>query len=226
MIHSSFFLASRRLNEHIREQLIRVMTVKDSRISQLELDHQSGPLYFNDTLYCIFTLLDRTPFVDPNSELELLAAQQRLQTSIDAGEFQFQTDEGLALQAVSQSLENVQSFYPLNANLTGNQSDYFSNSTNSVNRTLVEIIEIREKIQYSDGAQAGAVIGGMIVGILAGTIIVLAGVQMMKRKANTSPTGGLTFRNISFRIGANRRREDRETISMDNPAQEHDITDS
>lgn len=202
------------------------MAVKDSRISQLELDHQSGPLNFNDTLYCIFTLLDRTPFVNPNSELELSDAQQKLTAAIDAGEFQFETDEGLALQAVPKSLENVQLFYPLHGNLTGNQSDYFSNSTNSINRTTVEIIEIREKIQYSDGAQAGAVIGGMIIGILAGTMIVLAGIQMMKRKANASPTGGLTFRNISFRIGSNRRREDREAIGMDNPAEEHDITDS
>ena len=202
------------------------MAVKDSRISQLELDHQPGPMNFSDTLYCIFTLLDRTPFVNPNSELDLAGAQQKLTAAIDAGDFQFETDEGLALQAVPRSLENVPFFYPLHGNLSGNPGDYFSNSTNSINRTTVEIIEIREKIQYSDGAQAGAVIGGMVIGILAGTMIVLAGIQMMKRKANTSPTGGLTFRNISFRIGSNRRREDRETIGMENPVDEQDITDS
>ena len=202
------------------------MSVREFRISQLELDHQSAPLAVNDTLYCIFTLLDGTPSDDPSSELDLSAAQQKLETAINAGEFHFQTDEGLALQAVPKSLENVQSFYALSANLTGNQSDYFSNSTNSVNRTIVETIEVYEKIQYSDGAQAGAVLGGTIVGILAGTIIVLVGIQMMRRKANTSPTGGLTFRNISFRIGPKRRQEDRETINMEHPVHDQDIADS
>jgi hypothetical protein len=77
--------------------------------------------------------------------------------------------------------------------------------------------EIHEKIQYSDGAKAGAVVGGMVAGILFGSLIAFGITYMMKRKMNASPTGGLVFRNISFRPG-NKRREDNEGIvTMDHP---------
>ena len=47
-------------------------------------------------------------------------------------------------------------------------------------------------------AQVVSVIDGTIVGIIFGTLIVI---RMMKKKANTSPTGSLTFRNIIiFRV--------------------------
>jgi len=188
------------------------MSIKYLRISQLEIDHQPS---HNDTLYCIFTLLDRTPFVDPNSEIEVLDAKQNLENGINAGEFLFTTDDGLSIEAVSGSLEEVEYFYLFNPNASINQINYFANITVHVNRTIVETIEkIHEKIQYSDGAQAGAVVGGMVVGILAGISIVFIVIYMIKRKANMSPTGGLNFRNISFRVRNNQMQHELTTVNM------------
>jgi hypothetical protein len=188
------------------------MSIKYLRISQLEIDHQLG---HNDTLYCIFTLLDRTPFVDPNSEIEVLDAKQNLENGINAGEFLFTTDDGLSIEAVFGSLEEVEYFYVFNPNASINQINYFANTTVHVNRTIVETIEkIHEKIQYSDGVQAGAVVGGMVVGILAGISIVFIVIYMMKRKANMSPTGGLNFRNISFRVRNNQMQHELTTVNM------------
>ncbi len=188
--------------------MISIMSIKYLRISQLEIDHHPNQLGHNDTLYCIFTLLDRTPFVDPNSEIEALDAKQNLENGINTGEFLFTTDDGLSIGAVSGSLEEVEYFYVFNPNASINQMNYFANTTVHVNRTIIETIEkIHEKIQYSDGAQAGAVVGGMVVGILAGISIVFIVIYMIKRKANMSPTGGLHFRNISFRVRNNQMQE-------------------
>ena len=200
--------------EYIRERMLTIMSIKYLRISQLEIDHHSNQPGHNDTLYCIFTLLDRTPFVDPNSEIEVLDAKQNLEQGINSGIFRFTTDDGLSIEAVSNSLEEVKYFYVFNPNASINQINYFANTTVHVNRTIVEIID---KIQYSDGAQAGAVVGGMIVGILAGISVVFIVIYMIKRKANMSPTGGLNFRNISFRARNNQTQEEQETIAMEHP---------
>ncbi|UJR27449.1 hypothetical protein I4U23_008738 [Adineta vaga] len=206
----------RRLTKHLREQIGNITSVKYSRISQLELDHHFKQAGHNDTLYCIFTLLDRTPFVDPSSEIEILDAQMKLEQAINTGTFRLTTEEGLAIEAVPNSLEDVQYFYVFNPNASANQIDYFSNTTVHVNQTITEYVdEIHEKIEYSDGAQAGAVLGGMIIGILVGLFIVFLVVYMIKRKTNMSVTGGLNFRNISFRIRNNQTEEDQSTITME-----------
>ncbi|CAF2347750.1 unnamed protein product [Rotaria sp. Silwood2] len=190
------------LTECIRAQMMRIMSIKYLRISQLELNHHLNQPDHNDTLYCIFTLLDRTPFVDPNSEIELLDAKNKLENSINNGEFYFDTDNDLSIEAIRDSLEDIQYFYTFNPNI-------------NVNRTIIETIdEIHEKIKYSDGAQASAVVGGMIVGILFGTITVFVVICMIKRKANKSPSGGLTFRNISFRVGNKRKQEEPDNINI------------
>ena len=49
--------------------MMNIMSIEYLRISQLQLDHHSNEIGHNDTIYCIFTLLDRTPFIDPNSEI-------------------------------------------------------------------------------------------------------------------------------------------------------------
>ncbi|CAF0882628.1 unnamed protein product [Rotaria sordida] len=208
----------RRLTEDIRSQMMNITSIKYLRISQLELDHHPNEPGHNDTLYCIFTLLDQTPFVDPNSEIQLLDAKSKLENSINNGEFYFNTDDSLSIEAVRDSLEDVQYFYVFNPNININQIDYFFNTTIHVNRTIVETIEeIHEKIQYSDGAQAGAVVGGMFVGILIGTITVFVVIRMIKRQTNRSPSGGLTFRNISFRVGNKRKQEEPGIIHMEHP---------
>lgn len=195
-----------------------IMSIKYLRISQLELDHHPKELGHNDTLYCIFTLLDRTPFIDPNAEVELLDAKNQLENSINQGEFRFETDDDLSIEAVPGSLEEVQYFYAFNPDVNVNQIDYFFNTTVHFNRTIEETIEeISEQIQYSDGAQAGAIIGGMIVGIICGTVTILIIVFVMKRKLNRSRSGTLTFRNISFRIGFNRKQDDADAVDMEHP---------
>jgi hypothetical protein len=194
------------------------MSIKYLRISQLQLDHHPNQSGHNDTLYCIFTLLDRTPFIDSNSEIGLIDAHKKLENNINKGEFQLDIENSLSIKAIPYSLENVQYFYVFNPNISINQIDYFTNTTVNINRTIVEKIEeIHEKIQYSDEAQVVAVISGLLVGILVGIFIVFLGIYMIKRKVNRSSTGGLTFRNISFHIRNNPKQEEQATITMEHP---------
>ena len=83
--------------------MISLMSIDYLRLSQLELDHHS-----NETLYCIFTLLDRTPFVKTNSDIGLSDAQEQLSNGINTHALQFHTDDGLFFEAVPDSLENIQ----------------------------------------------------------------------------------------------------------------------
>ena len=148
-----------------------------------------------DTIYCVFTLLDRTPYVDPNSEVELLDAYNSLEKGINSGDFKFTTDDDLSIEAVSGSLENIKYFYAFNPNASVNQIDFFANTTVHVNRTFVETVEeIHEKIQYSDGAKAGAVVWrDGCQGFYSGSLIAFGITYMMKKKMNACPTGGLSF---------------------------------
>ena len=215
---TAFSIFRRDLAQSVRTELSRVMNVTSLRVSQVELDHTVNPADRNESLYCIFTLLDRTPYVDPNTEVELLDAQRQFEAILDAGQFQVETNDGIALRGIPKSLENIQYFYSFNGNRTGNETIQYLNITIHRNQTINVVIEqVREIIEYSDGAQAGAVVGGMIVGTLCGTLIVLAVFYTLKRKANRSTTGGLTFRNISFRVRSNRKQEDQATITMDSP---------
>ena len=195
--------------------MINLMSIKYLRISQLEVDHHPNRPGQMDVLYCIFTLLDRTPYVDPTSEIEVMDAYLKLESGINSGAFRFATDDNLEIEAVPGSLENVKYFYAFNPNASVNQIDYFANTTIHVNRTFEHVIdEFHEKIQYSDGAQAGAVIGGMIAGILFGTLIVFAVIYMIRRQVSNTATGGLGFHNISFRPGNKRARDNDATITM------------
>ena len=216
----SFFpLCSRRLAEAVHDELINIMSIKYLRIAQLELDHhakQQGQ--GNDTLYCTFTLLDRTPFIDPNLETELLDARQKLERDIDAGYFRFQTDDGLLVEAVPKSLEDAQYFHAFNPNSSVTTIDIVQNITVYRNRTIVVTVdEIYERIQYSDGAQAGGVVGGMLAGVAFGTLCVLLVTRMIQRKTIATPTGVLTLKNISFRMGHRRKEDEVATISMEHP---------
>lgn len=210
-----FFIYRRQLIESIRERMSNLMSIEKLRISQLELDHHSNETGHNDTLYCIFTLLDRTPLADINSEIGLIDAQEKLKNGINTGIFQFHTDDGLFIEAVSGSLENIQYFYVFNPNM--NQMDYFANTTVQINRTIVEKIEvIHERIRYSNKAQAVAIFGGMFMGILSGSLVVFVVIYMIKRKANMAAISTLAFRNISFRIrNNNQKQEEPATIAIE-----------
>ena len=66
--------------------IIIIISIKSLRISQLELNHRSKKFGHNDTFYFLFTLLDRTSFIDPNSETELLDAKNKFEYSINHNE--------------------------------------------------------------------------------------------------------------------------------------------
>lgn len=194
--------------------MTKLMPIKYLRISQLEIDHNPKQLGHNDTIYCVFTLLDRTPFVNPASEIELVDAKNHLQNGINSGQFKFSTDDGFSIEAIPGSLEDFEYFYAFNPNASVNQIDYFFNTTVHVNRTIIEVIEqVHEKTEYADGAQAGAVIGGTFIGALCGLLTVVAVMLMMKRKAETTRTGGIHFRNISFRFG---KKQKQDIVTIEN----------
>lgn len=182
------------------------MSIESFRISQLELDHYSNEIGHNHTFYCIFTLLDRTPFVDINSEIGLIDAQEKLKNGINTGAFQIHTDNDLLIEAVPGSLENIQYYYVFNPNM--NKIDYLTNTTIQINRTIIEKFEvIHERIRYSNKAKAFAIFSGMFVGILSGCLIVFIVIYTMKKKANMIAIGTFAFRNISFRIRNNNNNQ-------------------
>lgn len=194
------------------------MGIRDIRVSQVELDHQSTAFGHNETLYCIFTLLDRIPLPSTQSEVQILDAQQRLEVSINSGSFQVQTQNGLRLKAESYSLQNVAYFYRFNPNATINQTEIFFNTTIFLNRTFTETVQqFYETFVYSDGAQAGAIVGGTFVGAITGSLIVLLVIHLMQKKANKSSTGGISFRNISFRFNSKPKQSEIGMVEMDNP---------
>jgi hypothetical protein len=183
--------------------MIQIMSIEDFRISQLELDHHANETGHNDTLYCVFTLLDRTPFISTNSEIGIVEAQEKLKDGLNTGAIQFQTDDGFRITAIPDSLETIEYFYVFNPNT--NQIDYSINKTVQINRTIVEELEIiHENIRYSNKAKAFAIFGGMFMGILSGSLVVFIVIYTMKRKANMAAIGGtFAFRNISFRVRNN-----------------------
>jgi hypothetical protein len=223
----SLFLRRRYLTDAIRKQMIDRMNIVDLRISQLELDHQTQATGPNQTLYCVFTLLDRTPFVSVNEEIALSDARDLLKRAIDNEQFRIETNDSLFLRAIPNSLENIEYFYLFNPNPVVNQTHDNNDTIVVINRTIVEIVQtVYEKVQYSDGSRSGAVVGGMIVGIIGGTFMVLVGMQMIKRKARLSPTGGLTFRNISFRVRSRHQQDEPSILNMDDPLYDREVNET
>ncbi|CAF1537062.1 unnamed protein product [Rotaria sp. Silwood1] len=209
----------RHLVENIREQMISLMEIKYLRISQVELDHHTKESGHNDTFYCIFTLLDRTPYIDETSEVGLIDAQMKLERSINEGKFRFVTIEGYYFEAIPYSLENVEHFYPFNPNVSVNEIQLINNMT-----TIIEREEIYEQIKYSSRSQALAIVGGMLTGFIFGTLFLISVFHMVKKKSQI--TGGITYNNISFRLNKNRQEKDEPKITMEHPMSVRNETDS
>ena len=74
----------------------------------MKLDYQFNQANDNQTIYCLFTLLDRTPFVQVDAQIGLNDARTKLENAINTQIFQFYTDYGLLIETVSDSLKLVQ----------------------------------------------------------------------------------------------------------------------
>ncbi|CAF2639531.1 unnamed protein product [Rotaria sp. Silwood2] len=199
--------------------MISLMEIKYLRISQVEFDHHTKEPGHNDTFYCIFTLLDRTPYVTDTSEVGLVDAQMRLERGINEGKFGFVTNEGYFFEAIPYSLESVEHFNPFNPNVSVNQIQSMSNMT-----MIIEREEIYEQITYSSRSQALAIVGGILAGLVFGILLLFSVFHMMKKKSQV--TRGITFGNISFRLNKNRQEIDVPKITMEHPMSVRNQTDS
>ncbi|CAF1645095.1 unnamed protein product [Didymodactylos carnosus] len=131
---------------------------------------------FSNIFYCIFTVLDRTPYVDETSELWLVDAHMKLDHGINDGKLQFITDDGYSIEAIPYSLENVDHFYPFDSNVTTSQIKLINNMT-----TIIEREEIYEQINYSGRSQALAFVGGTLAGLIFGTLLLPGGAPEKRR---------------------------------------------
>ena len=200
----SYFLPRRQLTELIHQRMISLMNIDYLRVSRLELDYQFNEREHNHTIYCIFTLLDRTPFVEIHSQIELNDARAKLDNAINTGVFQFSSQFGLLIDAIPNSLETIE--YLDQFNLNGNPS-------------IPERIErIQEKIEYSYQVQMIAVISGIFLGILLAIPIVLIVVSTMKRRVNRPSRNSFAFENISFHVRTNGKEAEQDgTVTMEHP---------
>jgi len=179
-------LNRRFLEREIHMTLALAMQIKYSRITDLEIDHES----ISNDVSVFFTLLGPTPKPESPtglSENETAAEQARhtLREAIDGGKFKFSirlTDEDnteVQFTAIAKSLRGSKHF--MSTHVSGRQV---------VNES------------YSSGSQAGAIIGGLIVGLLVG-VLVAAIVRIVRKdpmpsvpQLGTSITNPLP--NISF----------------------------
>ena len=195
----------RQVTESIHERMANLMSIDYLRISQLQLDYQFNQANDNQTIYCLFTLLDRTPFVQVDAQIGLKDARTKLENAINTQIFQFYTDCGLLIEAVQDSLKLV-------------QFNFHDQNILKINGTIPERIEIlHEKIQYSYPVQLTAMISGIFVGILSGLLLVFMVMSTMKRKVNQASANNFAFENISFHVRTAGEEEERATIAMEHP---------
>ena len=76
-------LDRRLLERNVRVALANGVQISSARISDIELDH----IRVEDSFYVLFTLLGPVPL--SNDEISVETAQQRLETTINAGQFTF-----------------------------------------------------------------------------------------------------------------------------------------
>jgi hypothetical protein len=175
-------LDRRALERNIHLNLINIMQIKYSRITDLEVDHE---VVSNDVTI-FFTILGQTPNPDVPSGViadEPTAAQANdaLKAAINAGQYQFtmklEDDSDVVFQGVSGSLKASKLYM----------------STHTVGK------QVKTEI-YTTGSQVVAVIVGLIVGIVVG--IILIGIIRVIRKepmpslpsSVTNPLPSINFR--------------------------------
>jgi hypothetical protein len=179
-------LDRRLLEERIHSTLTDTMQIRNSRVTDIEVDHEKA----SNEVNVLFTLLGPTPRPESPTGLaddEPMAAQSRtaLQKSVDEETFKFTmrlTDDStteVEFKAVAGSLKGSKLFQSPHA--TGNQV-----ITN----------------KYTSGAEAGAVIGGLLVGIFIGILVAVAIRVARKEPLPPMPSMSKSFTNplpnISF----------------------------
>ena len=158
-------LDRRSLERQVHGALVTTMQIKYSRITDIEVDHESG----SNDVNVLFTLLGQTPRPGTASgvaddEAQVSQAQARLRTVIDNESFKFTmplTDDStitVQFQSVSGSLKSSKLF--MSPHVTGKQ-------------VLTD--------KYSSSAELGAGFGGILVGLLLG-VLIAAAVRIVRKE--------------------------------------------
>jgi hypothetical protein len=214
-------LDRRALERNVRVALANGLQVSPTRVSDIELDH----FRFDNSFYVLFTLLGPVPLSN-NAELSVETAQQRLETTINAGQFTFNMtllNYGiLVFEAQPNSLKTSKQFMSIHASwIYANVSNCNVSKTNStntngsncpvstVNSSHANGQRIKQE-KYASSALAGSIVGGLLVGIVLGFIAL--GLVTFLGKTSTSAAspiigGGLS--DASFR-----KREPVSPLSM------------
>ncbi|CAF1554580.1 unnamed protein product, partial [Didymodactylos carnosus] len=227
-----------RLHEHIFERLMNAMNIAQSRISNLEIDHDQQ----SNQIYVLFTLLDKTPLLNRTDELDIGEAKRRLSEAINTGnqfEFDMPTLDNtvtiITIKAISNTLDELEHYNLFYQSSTTTEASFTTISTTtgtakatssdpvttaattttSILPTLIvqQITEqIREKIVYSYRSQTGAIVGGLLAGILLG----LLSLFLLNRKSSTvddtASVGYLSMTNVNFRS----KKQTSDVLQMDN----------
>ncbi|CAF1478775.1 unnamed protein product [Didymodactylos carnosus] len=151
--NENFHLHRHALILGLHREAARVMNIQPLRISNLEVDYDQQ----DDTVYALFTLLDKTPLLNSPEELNVQEARTKLETAINANNFTFDlfflfTDTNkITVKAVPNSMADSKQYISLHSRL---------------NR--------KKTVKYTKGSQTGAVIGGILVGLIVGIILIVA----------------------------------------------------
>lgn len=196
-----------------------------TRIHQLEIDHDVTSA--TDTLYISFLLLGPTPMADsipdgPSSitktstdQISVETARDRLRAWINDGNFNINVQlldsdhTNVNFKAVPNSLQNIREFlasHPLIFNV-GNKTVLQTNTIN-ITQTFVQTLVIsEEKIMWtwSKNAQTAGIVGGLLIGLGAVSIMILA-IKLMKKKTISSPLNMIPMTSIT-NITYNKRQE-------------------
>ncbi|CAF0870687.1 unnamed protein product [Rotaria sordida] len=171
-------ISRRQLNMRTHMNLARIMQIKFSRISDVEIDHETA----DNSVQVFFTVLGRTlkPGTQSgfdDSEPTAATATDTLRQAIDSGNFQFD----LILQDNSTA--------PVRA-----ESGSLKSSTQYMSTHKVGKVVYTEK--YTSGSQATAILVGLLIGIVLG-VIIIAIVRVVRKEP--MPALPVSISNMGFK---------------------------
>ncbi|CAF3474627.1 unnamed protein product [Rotaria sp. Silwood1] len=166
-------LNRRQLNFRTHANLVSVMQIKFSRITDVEIDHERA----DNRVQVFFTLLGRTPRPGSQSgfndnEPTAAVASETLRTAIDTRKFQIELtlDDNSTVQLIADpgSLNSSKQYM----------------STHAIGKVIYNK-------KYTGGSQATAIIVGLLIGIIAG-IIIIAIVRIVRKEPMPSVLTSIT----------------------------------
>lgn len=185
------------LENKFRSRLLAAMhPIGVGRINQLEINH--GQMSTNNTLFVMFILLGPAPSADPiegeevlpsstakpSDELNIEEARDKLRLSIDAGQFNIETQlldgdrSKVIFKAVQNSLQSSRQFLSSHVfylNSTLNNTVTQTSLIPVMNLIAVNVTMIVKTLvpKWATAAQIGGVFGGLVIGLLVGLIMVV-----------------------------------------------------